>query len=663
MKRPARPGRRPMPGYGRRSMQPVQPQPLSRRAAAATCRRRRSRQPMEAPPQPPPMERSGIAPMCHRPRRPSTDRQYVWLARIHGSHDPHCLAAALSCGFFLAAGARDSATRYRRRAAQNRHLRAAPDAAIKPRPRPRIALVLSGGGARGFAHIGVLRALQELRIPVDIVVGTSMGSVVGGAYAAGSSVEQLEQTGAPHRLGPRWWPTVPRAINLEFRRREEDLLLPSRIEFGAHLDGVSLPPAAAGNAALELALTPAAAVRRPRQAGQPAALPFPLGRLRPGHRRAGGPERHAAVPDRCALRWRCRACLRRCASTSACWSTAAWCATCRSTWRTNGRRHHHRRQRRHAAGAGKGIEQRAQRGAADAQILTEQNVQRSLKELRPQDILLAPAWAASASSTSAPRPRDEGRRAGGARDERAAGAAGPAGAAVRAVSKTSACRRRWRSTSRWSSPDQAGSGAGGRINPRELEVQSGLKVGQMHHQRAGAARPATSCSGAATWRAWRPRSRRQGRPQRVTIKPTEARLGAQPPARGPGAEQRFRRRQFVRAEGDACAVLAQRLGRGAAHRGTGRRPSARWARSSGSRWARARSGMWRRRWNTVRRPRSTASGFPASRATPTTTRPPRCRWAASWAAGATCATHSDAQRDQRAIGDSGRIPRRHRTSG
>src|SRR5471030_3389225 len=61
------------------------------------------------------------------------------------------------------------------------------------KPRPRIALVLSGGGARGFAHIGVLRALQELRVPVDFVVGTSMGSVVGGAYAAGSSVEQLEQ--------------------------------------------------------------------------------------------------------------------------------------------------------------------------------------------------------------------------------------------------------------------------------------------------------------------------------------------------------------------------------------------------------------------------------------------------------------------------------------
>ncbi|NHZ77881.1 patatin domain-containing protein [Massilia sp. CCM 8695] len=127
-------------------------------------------------------------------------------------------------------------------------LAAAPGAA-----RPRVALVLSGGGARGFAHIGVLRVLRELRVPVDIVVGTSMGSVIGGAYAAGSSVSDLEQMA---RLTD--WDRVvadrPAREDLEFRRREEDVLLPSRIEFGLHRDGLSLPPAAAGNAALELAL-------------------------------------------------------------------------------------------------------------------------------------------------------------------------------------------------------------------------------------------------------------------------------------------------------------------------------------------------------------------------------------------------------------------------
>lgn len=162
------------------------------------------------------------------------------------------LAAAVCCGLLLSslfnsAQAQDSGP-----AASSVAPVPAPDAALKPRPK--VALVLSGGGARGFAHIGVLRALQELRVPVDIVVGTSMGSVVGGAYAAGSSVDQME------RLVRRTdWNAVvadrPPRDELVYRRREEDLLLPSRIEFGARMDGVSLPPAAAGNEALELALT------------------------------------------------------------------------------------------------------------------------------------------------------------------------------------------------------------------------------------------------------------------------------------------------------------------------------------------------------------------------------------------------------------------------
>src|SRR3954462_8818909 len=59
--------------------------------------------------------------------------------------------------------------------------------------RPKVGLVLSGGGARGVAHIGVLKVLEEMHIPVDYVVGTSMGSIVGGAYAAGTSIEEMEK--------------------------------------------------------------------------------------------------------------------------------------------------------------------------------------------------------------------------------------------------------------------------------------------------------------------------------------------------------------------------------------------------------------------------------------------------------------------------------------
>ncbi len=119
--------------------------------------------------------------------------------------------------------------------------------------RPRVALVLSGGGARGFAHIGVLRALREMKVPVDIVVGTSMGCVVGGAFAAGQSIEELEKMARTTD-----WDLVvadrPPRNQLTFRRREEDIALPTRIEFGVDRHGLTLPPATAGNGALEQAL-------------------------------------------------------------------------------------------------------------------------------------------------------------------------------------------------------------------------------------------------------------------------------------------------------------------------------------------------------------------------------------------------------------------------
>ncbi|WP_281350173.1 patatin-like phospholipase family protein [Maribellus comscasis] len=49
-----------------------------------------------------------------------------------------------------------------------------------------MAVVLSGGGAKGFAHIGVLKVLEQEGIPIDIIVGTSMGSLIGGFYSLGS---------------------------------------------------------------------------------------------------------------------------------------------------------------------------------------------------------------------------------------------------------------------------------------------------------------------------------------------------------------------------------------------------------------------------------------------------------------------------------------------
>ena len=59
--------------------------------------------------------------------------------------------------------------------------------------RPKVGLVLSGGAARGLAHIGVLKALEEQGVRIDAIAGTSMGAVVGGLYASGYSVEELEK--------------------------------------------------------------------------------------------------------------------------------------------------------------------------------------------------------------------------------------------------------------------------------------------------------------------------------------------------------------------------------------------------------------------------------------------------------------------------------------
>jgi NTE family protein len=96
----------------------------------------------------------------------------------------------------------------------------APAAAARP-ARPRIGLVLSGGGARGVAHVGVLKTLEALRVPVDAIAGTSMGAVVGGLYASGMSATQIER----ELDGVDWEDAFrdrPQRSQLNFRRKRED---------------------------------------------------------------------------------------------------------------------------------------------------------------------------------------------------------------------------------------------------------------------------------------------------------------------------------------------------------------------------------------------------------------------------------------------------------
>src|SRR5689334_11010866 len=100
-----------------------------------------------------------------------------------------------------------------------------------PGARPRIALVLEGGGALGLAHVGVLRWFDEHHIPIDYVAGTSMGGLVGGLYATGRSSDEIRQ----FLKGVNWYSALNNDIpydDLGFRRKEDARDYPATLEFG-----------------------------------------------------------------------------------------------------------------------------------------------------------------------------------------------------------------------------------------------------------------------------------------------------------------------------------------------------------------------------------------------------------------------------------------------
>ena len=119
----------------------------------------------------------------------------------------------------------------------------APAAAAAETPqskRPRIGLVLSGGGARGAAHIGILKVLEELRIPVDIIAGTSMGAIVGGIYAAGSSPAALEEMVTSIEWNQAFLDRPP-LEDLSFRRKEDSANQLIKFDAGIRDGKLALP--------------------------------------------------------------------------------------------------------------------------------------------------------------------------------------------------------------------------------------------------------------------------------------------------------------------------------------------------------------------------------------------------------------------------------------
>ena len=125
------------------------------------------------------------------------------------------------------------------------------EAAIKNVTRPKIGLVLSGGGARGAAHVGVIKVLEEMRIPIDFIAGTSIGALVGAAYASGTPIKELEE-----RLNSADWDDLftdnsPRA-DRSFLRKEDDQARLLKFETGVKKEGLVLPPGAIAGQKLDI---------------------------------------------------------------------------------------------------------------------------------------------------------------------------------------------------------------------------------------------------------------------------------------------------------------------------------------------------------------------------------------------------------------------------
>ena len=431
--------------------------------------------------------------------------------------------------------------------------------------RPRIALVLSGGGARGFAMACCVPCM-DLRVPVDLVVGTSMGSVVGGAYAAGASISDLERM-ARNTDWDRVVADRPAREDLEFRRREEDVLLPSRIEFG--VPPRRRPRCRRRRRAMPRSSRPCYACSRPARATAPSASSRSrFARSHPTWLTATwSPVRRPAVPTmRASLS--VPGVFAPVGSTAAWSSTAAWCATCRSTWcarwaptssspSISGRRWRPKRSRQRArrSPADDQHPHRAERAALAARTARRRT---SWSRLNWE----APACWTSAATTSAVAAGEKAARPAGG-PARAPGAA--AGPITPLFENNRLAPPPLTDTpgSAWPALTVESTGAG--TSPRCFEVQSGLVPGKSTDPRADSGRPPTSCTGAATLNGSRPRSTTKTGKRNVTIKATEAPLGQQPPARGPGAGQRLRRQQQLRAQTDAREDFRERLGRRAPH--------------------------------------------------------------------------------------------------
>ena len=270
--------------------------------------------------------------------------------------------------------------------------------ATAPATRPKIGLVLSGGGARGLTHIGVLEVMEEMRIPVDYIAATSMGSIVGGLYSSGRTPADVHTIVTTLNWNTLFSDSPPRR-ELDFRDKQIDLRFPLPLEIGFRDGEVRGFQGALSGANLELFLHElTASADGIRDLDK---LPIPFRAVATdmvaGKSRTSSPR--VRCTRRCAPACRSRAFLAGRGRAAGSWATAASSTTCRST---------------SSAQMGADVVIAVNIGTPLAprealssiigltgqmiNILTEQNVRIQLASLREGDVLISPNLGALTSS-------------------------------------------------------------------------------------------------------------------------------------------------------------------------------------------------------------------------------------------------------------------------
>ncbi|MFA9441378.1 patatin-like phospholipase family protein [Uliginosibacterium sp. sgz301328] len=122
--------------------------------------------------------------------------------------------------------------------------------ASQPAPRPRVGLVLGGGGARGLAHLGVLEELRRLDVPIDCIAGTSAGALIGGIYASGMDVPEMVE-----RIENADWDLLlsgtPNRRDIPYERKVDDFTNYASFTLGIDAQGVKIPRSVIGSQAID----------------------------------------------------------------------------------------------------------------------------------------------------------------------------------------------------------------------------------------------------------------------------------------------------------------------------------------------------------------------------------------------------------------------------